>query len=245
MSGHSKWSQIKFQKAIKDLRRGKEFSKLINAITAAAKQGGGDVSSNLRLRLLLEQARQSNLPRENVERAIKRGTGQLPGVVVEEALYEVIGPQGVGILISAFTDNKNRTTSNLKSILNRYGGKLASPGAVSYNFIQQGVLVLDKGGEEQELWAIEAGAIDFVTEEGSLFVYTEPSDLEKVKKFFEEKGAEIKSAQLSFEPKNLVEIKETKSAGQVLNLVNALEEMEEVSDIYSNFDIPTEIVENR
>lgn len=245
MSGHSHWSQIKFQKQTKDFRRGKEFSKLTNAITAAAKQGGSDIASNLRLRLLLEQARQINLPRENVERAIKRGAGQLPGVVVEEVFYEVIGPAGVGILVSALTDNKNRTTANLKSVLNRFGGKLASPGAVSYNFVQQGVLVLDKGGEEQELWAIEAGAIDFMTEGGSLFVYTAPSDLEKIKKFFEEKGAEIKSARLSFEPKNLVEIKEAKIAGQVLNLVNALEGMEEVSEVYSNLDIPVEMTENR
>lgn len=248
MSGHNKWSQIKHQKATADLRRGREFSKLSNAIAAAAKQGGGDPQANVRLRLLLENARKINMPKDNLDKAIKRGTGQLPGIKIEEFLYEIFGPSGIAILAEAATDNKNRTTSEIRSVLNRFGGKIASSGAVSHLFEQQGAITVDTSNldspkqEELELKAIDAGAQDIEKEEGRLFIYTFPHQLEQVKRGLEEGGVNISEAKLSFEPKTTVPITDKEKASQILKLMEALEEIEDVTAVYANFDIPSELV---
>lgn len=248
MSGHNKWSQIKFQKATKDLRRGKEFSKILNAISAAAKQGGGDWQTNIRLRLLIDNARKINLPKENIEKAILRGTGQLPGVQIEEILYEIYGPAGVAILIEATTDNKNRTTAEIRSVLNRFGGKLGQSGSVGYLFEQQGQIVVnlsplpDKSEEEIELKAIDAGALDIEKQDANIFIYTQAAQLEPVKHNLEEQGIPIAQAKLSYEPQTMIPVRLEDKAKQIFRLMDALEEIEDVTAIYSNFDIPAKLV---
>ncbi len=245
MSGHSKWSQIKRQKGAADVKRGAAFSKLTNAVIIAAKQGGGNPDSNFSLKMAIEKARAGLMPKENIERAIKRGTGELAGAVVEEALYEVIAPSGIGIIVEAVTDNKNRTTPEVKNILQKFGAKLASTGAVSYHFNKMGKIIVagdNKKPEEIELLAIDAGAEDFDEQAQDLAVYTKPIELEQTKKTLEENGLVVKEASLSWEPKDTIEISDKDQAQKILNLMQALDEMDDVTGVYANFNIKEELL---
>lgn len=247
MSGHSKWSQIKRQKGAADVKRGATFSRLTNAIIIAAKQGGGNPDSNFSLKMAIEKAKTGSMPKENIDRAIKRGTGEISGAVVEETLYEVIGPAGVGIIIEAATDNKNRTTPEVKNVLQKFGGKLASTGAVAYHFNKMGKILVDlvdKNRDEIELIAIDAGAEDFDEHGVDLAVYTKPNELKSVKENLESNGFITKEASLSWEPKDSIEIEDKETAQKIINLMQALEEMDDVTGVYSNFNIKEDLIEN-
>jgi YebC/PmpR family DNA-binding regulatory protein len=248
MSGHNKWSQIKHQKASTDLKRGRIFSKITNAISAAVKSSGADQASNIRLRLLLDQAKQINLPNENVQRAILRGKGELPGVKIEEIVYGAYGPVGIAILIYTTTDNRNRTSANIKSILNRHGGRLAESGSLSYLFEQKGILSIKLtdqtiNKDEIELIIMDSGASDFTQQDDLMSVYTFPRQLDEVKQFLQQKNINISEAVLSYEPKNVIKIEDSDQVKQIIKLMNALDEIEEVNDIYSNFEISDKILE--
>lgn len=240
MSGHSKWAQIKRQKGAADVKRGKVFSRLANAITLAAKQGGGDPASNIALRLAVEMARKENMPKENIERAIGRGTGEIAGEKIEEILYEAYGPGGIAILIEAATDKRNRANSEIKNVLSKFGGRLGETGSVSYLFEKQGLIRFKaptEKKEEIELAIIDAGAKDFVESDEEMIVYTDPRDLYAVKSKIENLGMEISEAILSWEPKNTIEISDPAQSKQILALMDALDELEDVSNVFSNFDI--------
>lgn len=245
MSGHSKWSQIKHKKAITDAQKGKIFTKLGNALTIAAREGGGDPEANFKLKAVIEKARSENMPSQNIERAIKRGTGEIEGAKIEEVTYEGYGPAGAALIIEVVTDNKNRAVNEIRNILSRFGGKLGEPGSVSYLFQQKGVIRIEienKNREELELEIIDAGAEDFEEEDGTILIYTKPQELFKVKKILEEKGIKISSATLSMEPKSPVKIVDEQKAKQILKLLDALDESQDVSNIYSNFDVQDELI---
>jgi len=240
MSGHSKWSQIKRQKGAADVKRGAIFSKLTNAIILTARNGG-DPNSNFQLKMAIEKARAASMPKENIDRAIKRGTGEIAGAKVEEILYEGIGPLGIGILIEVATDNRNRTNSEVKNILSSHGSKLAGSGAVAYQFERMGKFLIDlsdKNREELELQLIDAGAEDFEEQGEALAIYTKANELEIVKKQIETQGIEVKNPSLTWEPKNTILISDKNEAQKILKLMEAIENMEEVTAVYSNFDLP-------
>jgi len=249
MSGHSKWKQIKHKKGAADAARGKIFTKLANAITVAAKSGGGDPAMNFKLRLAIDAARAANMPKDNIERAIRRGTGELGGTLLEEVIYEGYGPGGVAIMVRALTDNRNRTISSLRSIFSKNNGSLAESGAVSYLFEQKGLIKIELPGnltqdqeQELELKIIETGAEDIKEFKKVFEIYTQPQDLEKVKKNIEELGQKIISAELVFEPKTLIKIEDESMAQKVISLMDQLEEHDDVEQAYSNFDISEEIL---
>lgn len=238
MSGHSKWSQIKRQKGAADIKRGAAFSKLTNAIIIAAKSGK-DSETNFALKMAIERARTANMPKDTIERAIKRGTGELGGAEIIDVLYEAIGPERVSILIEAATDNKNRANAAVKNILSSYGGKLASAGAVSYQFKRLGRLLIDtdsQNQEELELKVIDAGAIDFELAGNLLIVYTNPKELELVKKALESLKAIVKEASLVWKPSNLIKIDDKNQAQKVIKLLEDLEGNDDVTAVYSNID---------
>jgi YebC/PmpR family DNA-binding regulatory protein len=245
MSGHSKWSTIKRKKGKADQERGKLFTKLIKELTVAARAGGGDPSGNPRLRTAIDNARANNMPTANIEKAIKRGTGELPGVHYEEHTLEGYGPQGVAIFVEALTDNKNRTTSEIRHILSKHGGHLGEVGCVSWMFDLKGSVVIDKGKINEDdvmTAALEAGAED-VKDEGEFFeVVTMPSDLEKVKTVLAEKSIDFSSAQLTRNPQTVIKL-DGKRAEQILKLMDALEEHDDVQQVNANFDVPDEIME--
>jgi YebC/PmpR family DNA-binding regulatory protein len=241
MSGHSKWAQIKRKKGATDVARGKLFSKLAAAIAVAAKKGG-DPATNPSLREAVEKARAANMPKDGIERAIKKGTGELGGAAIEEITYEVFGPGGVTILVKVVTDNRNRASSEIKAVLNMGG-----PGSVAWNFETVAAIHIDLSGknkDEVELFAIDAGADDVVLEDDILRVVVKPADLNKIKKTFEDAGYKVISADISIEPKNTVEVKDPKIAGQILKLMDALDELEDVVEVSSNFDMPEEIMKH-
>jgi len=245
MSGHSKWSSIKHKKKIVDAKRGKLFTKLIREIIVAARLGGGDPDKNPRLRAAIAAAKAANMPKENIERGIKRGTGEIEGVNYEEASYEGYGPGGVAVLIECLTDNKNRTVAELKHIFERHGGSLGEPGCVSWIFEKKGIIAMeaDKVDEDRILEiALEAGAEDVRNTGTQYEVITEPSDFEKVKKAIEEAGIPYTLAEITMIPKTIVKL-EGKQAEQMLNLMQALEDMDDVSHVYANFDIADELME--
>lgn len=242
MSGHSKWAGIKHKKAIVDAKRGKVFTQIANMITIAAKEGGGDVSSNFRLRLALEKARAANMPSANIERAIKRGTGEGGGAQIEEVKYEGYGPEGVAILIVAATDNKNRTSGEVRSTLTKYGGRMAEAGAVSWLFDQKGQIVVTNSNEEMTLAAIDAGATDVEEEDDSTYIYSDVSSLNKIRQALEESGANVESMEIIYKPQNDVKITEEERARKILNLVDALESLDDVSNVYANFDISEDLL---
>lgn len=245
MSGHSKWSQIKRQKGAADIKRGAVFSKLTNAIILAAKNGG-DPNANFALKMAIEKARAGSMPKENIERAIKRGTGEIAGAKIEEVLYEGIGPLGIGILIEAATDNRNRTNSEIKNILNSSGGKLTGSGAVTYQFERMGKFLIDlvgKNREELELQIIDAGASDFEEQGDVLSVYTKANELEMVKRALENQGIEIKEPGLTWEPKNMIDISSKGDADKILKLMEVLDNLDDVTAVYANFDIKDQVVE--
>jgi YebC/PmpR family DNA-binding regulatory protein len=245
MSGHSKWSTIKRKKGKADAQRGRLFTKVIREITVAAKDGGGDPTANPRLRTAMEAAKAANMPTANIEKAIKRGTGELPGVSYEEYAYEGYGPAGVAIMVETLTDNKNRTTSEIRHILTKHGGHLGEVGCVSWMFHQQGSIVVDKGAADEDAvmaLALEAGAEDVRDEMQFFEVVTAPTDLDKVKRAFDQKGIKYSSAELTRNPQTYVKL-EGKQAAQILKIMDLLEEHDDVQKVYANFDVPDEVME--
>lgn len=245
MSGHSKWSSIKHKKGAADARRGKVFTKLIKEITVAARMGGGDLTGNPRLRTAVEAAKAANMPKDNIERGIKKGTGELEGVNYEETNYEGYGPGGVAVMVECLTDKKNRTVADVKHIFERNGGSLGEPGCVAWMFEKKGVIVVEKGSVEEESLlelALNSGAED-VRDDGDEFeIVTDPGDFESVKSAIEDAGVTISVAENGMIPKNTVKL-EGKKAQQMLSLMEALEDNDDVSNVYANFDIPDEEME--
>lgn len=242
MSGHSKWSTIKRKKGAADAKRGKIFSKLAKEILVAAKTGGGDPAGNPRLRTVLLAARAANMPKDNVEKAIKKGTGELPGISYDEVRYEGYGPGGVAVIVDVLTDNKNRVVAEIRHALTKCGGSMAENGAVTWNFEQKGLIVLPKSsGSEDEIFekAIEAGAADVSTEGDVYEISTEPQDLHAVSEALEAMGLTSEETSLTMVPKTTTKI-EGSAAKAVLKLMDMLEENEDVQNVYSNFDIPEE-----
>ncbi len=245
MSGHSKWSTIKRKKEKTDARRGRIFTRLIKEISLAAREGGGDAEGNPRLRTAISNAKAANMPSDNIERAIKRGTGELPGVVYEEVTYEGYGPGGVGILVETVTDNKNRTTSEVRRIFTRHGGNLGSVGCVSWMFDQRGVVIVEKGElDEEELLtnALEAGAEDVRLDDDSYEIVCKPPDFETLKDSLQQSGISYSNAEVTKVPQSTVKIT-GKEAERLLKLMEDMEEFEDVQNIYANFDIPDEVME--
>lgn len=247
MSGHSKWSTIKRQKGAADVKRGQVFTKMGNAITIAVREGGGgDPTSNFKLRLAIDQARTANMPKENIQRAIDRGMGKSgAGGQLETVNYEGYAPGKVAIIIEAVTDNRNRTSSEIKGVVEKNGGTFASSGAVSWMFSDCGLVTVSREGKSfDEIFeaAVDAGAED-VEEAGDLAeVYTKPADLDRVKKSLEEKEFKVLSAELYKKPTNTVEIADAEIAKKVLNFVEKLEDVDGVSKVYANFDILDDIL---
>lgn len=236
MSGHSHFKTVKATKDANDAKRGKLFSKLARVITIAVKEKGGDPLVNANLKTAIEKAKAFNMPKENIERAIKKGTGELVGESLEEVSFEGFGPGGFSIIIDGITDNKNRTLGEIKGILHQYGGKIAGEGAVRWMFTRKGLLVANPEGkpkEEMELLAIEAGAGDFYWHDNFLHIYTTPEDLEKVKKILEEKNIKIDTSSLEWVASEEIAITE-KEKGASQKLFEALDENDAVQDIYSN-----------
>ena len=245
MSGHSKWASIRHKKGAVDAKRGKVFSKLIKEITVAARLGGGDATGNPRLRSAIQAAKAENMPKDNIERAIKKGTGELEGTSYEEVNYEAYGPGGVAIMIDCLTDNRNRTISEIRNIFSRCGVSLGESGCVSWIFQPRGVITIsaaDIDTEELALMAIDAGADDVKIDESSVDIYTQPHELEAVRKALEQKGIAISSADLSQIPSNLIRLDE-KAAIQALKLLDRLEEHDDVQHVFTNADFPDEVVE--
>ncbi len=247
MSGHNKWSSIKHKKAREDAKRGAIFTKLIKEITIAAKLGGGNPENNPRLRMAIEKAKEANMPKQNIEKAIKKGTGELPGVSYEDVIYEGYGPGGVAMIIEATTDNRQRTTASVRHLLSKYGGSLGETGCVSWMFNYVGYLTFDKDKTDEDALfeaAIEAGAED-VRENAEDSVYeviTDPKEFIAVKEALVEKGFEPLTAELTRIPQTTVKLEGDKAIS-MLRLMNALEDDEDVSNVYANFDIPDEIME--
>ncbi len=245
MSGHSKWSTIKRKKAKTDAQRGKAFSKVIKEITIAARMGGGDESSNPALRTAVAAAKAINMPAANIDRAIKKGTGELPGVSYEQVTYEGYGPGGTALMIEVLTDNKNRTVSEIRHLLSRHNGSLGETGCVSWLFENKGVITVktDKISEDELLELImEAGADDMHQEEDVFEIVAQPMAFEKVKKALAEKKIEPESAELTKHPKTTVKVDE-KDANTLLKLLDVLEDHDDVGEVFSNFDIDSRILE--
>jgi YebC/PmpR family DNA-binding regulatory protein len=241
MSGHSKWSQIKHKKALTDAKRGKLFSKMARLITVAAREKGGDPASNPKLRMAIDKARSFNMPHENIERAVKRGTGELEGVKIEEFILEAYGPGGSALIIEGTTDNKNRSISQIKHLLTQYNGKLANPGSVLWLFERCGSFIAKKEGlttkEDLEIITIELGAEDFKwLSEENLEVYTKPENLEKIKKTILDKNIKVEDDSLGWKPKNEVLINNSKTKEQLEKLFEALDENDDINEIYSNIN---------
>lgn len=246
MSGHSKWANIKHRKGAVDAKRGKIFTRLIKEITVAAKIGGGDTAGNPRLRSAVASAKSENMPKDNIERAIKKGTGELEGVEYIEITYEGYGPGGVAILVDCMTDNKNRTVGEVRHAFTKHGGNLGESGCVGYMFDKKGSILIDKKNiDEEKLMdlALEAGAEDVLEEENEFQVLTAPDDFNTVREKLEEDGVSFIEATLSMIPQNTAEITEEKVAIRLMKLMDVLEECDDVQDVHANFDISDEIME--
>lgn len=244
MSGHSKWATIKRKKAGIDAARGRVFTRIIKEISIAARQGGGDPAGNPRLRTAIATAKGANMPADNIERAIKKGTGELEGVTYEEITYEGYGPGGVALMVDCVTDNKNRTASELRHLFSKYGGNMGAQGCVAWMFESKGVITVDAARTDEDTLmdvALEAGADDVKTEEGVFEVYTAPSSFEAVKAAIEAKGIPISSAELSKIPQNTVQLDE-KAAESMLKLMDMVEDFDDTQKVYANFDISPEIM---
>jgi YebC/PmpR family DNA-binding regulatory protein len=245
MSGHSKWSSIKHKKGAADAKRGKLFTKLARAITVAARDGGGNPDANPALALAIQKARDSSMPKDNIQRAIDRGTGEgADAAMIESVVYEGYGPGGAAIMVEALTDNRNRTSAEVRHAFEKHGGSLGEPGSVSWQFEKRGVVLVDgeRYDEDDLMAAIDAGAED-VSQDGDLFkVLTSAGDLAAVRAALEGAGVEIQSAELAMEPKSVVEVEEGE-APALLRMMDALEEHDDVDSVHANFDVPEEILE--
>ena len=244
MSGHSKWATIKHKKGAADQKRGKLFAKLIRQVEVAARQGGGDPDMNPTLRTMFQKARDSSVPLDTIERAIKRGTGDLEGVIYESITYEGYAPGGVAMLVEVLTDNRNRSGGDVRTILSKRGGSLAEPGAVAWQFERKGIILVDRKADEDELMlaAIEAGADDIVDDGEAWRVVTPATDLHTVRTALEEAGFTVESADLTMVAANLVPLPDVGSAKQVLALIDALEDLDDVQDVFANFDLSDDII---
>jgi YebC/PmpR family DNA-binding regulatory protein len=244
MSGHSKWSKIKHQKGVDDIKRGNLFTKLTREIIVAAREGGGSPDSNFRLRLAVQRARDSNMPMDNIDRAIKKGTGELGGGSLAEIVLEGYGPSGIAILVNALSDNRNRTIQEVRSTFTRHGGSLGESGCVSWLFESKGIINIkaeNVDADELALGAIDAGAEDVKVESGYVEVFTPPDQLEKVRQALEKNKVKIESSELVKEPKSLIKLDE-KSGLQTMKLLEKLEEIDDVQNVYSNADIPDAVM---
>jgi len=245
MAGHSKWAGIKHKKAIVDARRGKLFTKLARAITVAAKEGGGDPDGNPPLALAIQKAKDASMPKDNIERAIAKGTGAGADVdALETMLYEGYGPGGVAVLVEATTDNRNRTGSEIRHAFNKHGGNLGEPGSVGYLFDKKGVVVVDaeRYSEDDLMVAIDAGAEDIGLDDDVYEIVCEPGDLTAVREALEQAGIEMETAEIAQQPKTRVPLDED-GAGKLLRLVDALEDQDDVDTVHANFDVDAEILE--
>lgn len=245
MSGHSKWASIKHKKGAADAKRGQLFTKLIKEITAAAKAGGGSPEANPRLRLAIAKAKEANMPKDNIEKALKRGTGELPGVIYEEVLYEGYAPGGVAVLVEALTDNKNRTTAEVRNLFSRNGGNLAGAGSVAWIFQKKGYILVDKSKIEEERLmelVLNAGAEDLKAGDAAYEITTPAKDFETVKQALGSAKIEWQSADLTMLPSSTVPVADEQAARKMLGFMEQLEEHDDVSHAYANFDIPDEIL---
>lgn len=245
MSGHSKWSSIKHKKAAKDAKKGKLYTKLIKEITVAARMGGGDINANPRMRTAVLTAKAASMPAENIDRAIKKGTGELEGIFYEEIIYEGYGPGGTAILVHVLTDNKNRTVSEMRRLFAKHGGNMGESGCVAWMFDKKGLITVDKGQiDEDRLIALvlDGGAEDVREEDGLFEIVTPPQDFEKVRELLQRGNVAMVTAQVSMMPKSTVTL-DKKFAEQALNLTTELEDHDDVQSVAANYDIPDEIIE--
>ena len=245
MSGHSKWSSIKHKKGITDARRGKAFTKLIKEITVAARMGEGDPDANPRLRTAIAAAKSENMPKNNIERAIKKGTGELEGVAYEEIYYEGYGPGGAAVLVESLTDNKKRTVADIRYVFSKAGGNLGEVGCVAWMFEKKGIFVFEKGDTDEETLmevVLDAGGEDIRDEESTLEVITSPQDFEAVKNALDERNMRYLLAEITMVPKSTVKL-EDKQAEQMLRLMDSLEDSDDVQKVFSNFDIADKTLE--
>ncbi len=247
MSGHSKWHQIRHKKAKEDLKRGQIFSKLSRALTVAAKEGGGNPETNAALETAIQKAKEYNMPAENIERVIKKGTGELGDVQYERITYEGYGPSGVAILVSVMTDNRNRTAAEMRHLFGKYNGNLGTAGCVEWMFERKGYIHVDKAKASDEdsllTLAIEAGAEDIKTEDTYYEIITAPADVKEVREVLNNNGISSTSSGISMLPKNMVKISDKDEAKKILKLMDAIEEHDDVQEAYANFDIPDEVLE--
>jgi YebC/PmpR family DNA-binding regulatory protein len=246
MSGHSKWSTIKRKKGALDAKRGKIFTKLIKEIMVAARMGGGDIDGNPRLRSAVIAAKAENMPKDNIERAIKKGSGELGGAVYDEILYEGYGPGGVAVLVETMTDNKNRTVADVRHFFAKNNGNLGENGCVGWMFDKRGVISVDAAGMDEEKLmelALEAGAEDVVNEDGSFQIYTAPEDFNAVVEQLEKSKVQVSEASILMVPKNTIEVTEEKTASNLLKLLESLEDHDDVQKVHANFDISEELME--
>ena len=244
MSGHNKWSSIKHKKGAADAKRGQLFTRLVKEIILAARNGGGDPEANPRLRTAIMNAKAANMPRENIERAIKRGTGEIEGVSYEEVVYEGYGPNGIGLVIEVMTDNKNRTIADLRHTLTKYGGTMAESGSVAWNFEQKGFFNVPAAGLDEDdfmLQALEAGAEDIELNGDYFDVYTAPQDFHTVLSNMEKLGYPIENAELTRVPKTTINADEV--APKIFKLIEMLEDLEDVQKVYANFEVSDEVME--
>ena len=245
MSGHSHWAGIKYKKAANDAKRGKIWSKLARVIIVAAKSGGGDPSQNLALRYAIDKAKAANMPKDTIEKAIKKGTGEVEGASFEEVLYEGYGPSGVAIMVEALTDNRNRTAPEIKRLFEKHGGSLGTSGCVNWMFSKKGLITVaaDQVDEEQLLEiALAAGADDMKTTGGVYEITCEPAAYEKLKETLKEKDIATQVAEISMVPQNTIPVGDEATAKKIISLMEAFEDNDDVQNVYANFDIPDEIM---
>jgi len=244
MSGHSKWATTKHRKGAKDSARAKVFAKLIRQVEVAAREGGADPGANASLRTMYQKAREASVPIDTIERAIKRGTGELEGARYEPVSYEGYAPGGVAVIVETLTDNRNRTSAEIKHLFARCGGSIAEPGAVSWQFARKGVVEVKGPLDEDQLleWVVDAGAENFAPEGENYSVTTEPHALGAVRDALEAQGLTVVSAELTLVPQNVIEVTDEGEAKRVLRLVDAMDEHDDVQNVFANFDVPDEVL---
>ena len=244
MAGHSKWANIKHRKGSQDAKRGKVFTKLIKEITISARIGGGDLEANARLRLAIDKAKQSNMPKDNIDRAIKKGTGDLDGVIYEEGIFEGYGPGGVAVIVEFMTDNRTRTVADVRHAFNKYGGSLGVSGSVAFMFDRKGQIIFDGENDFENIFeaALEAGAEDVKEEDGVIEVVTDPSDFEMVRNTLEAKGLKHQSAEVTMIPQNMTLVA-GKQAESLMKMIDVLEDNDDVQNVHANYDISDEEME--